>query len=152
MAALIPRASEPARAADAVKTAVFDLELTDTSMEGERAEHRQWLRLASDELRRGLAASGRYAIVDMGPAATRIADAGYLHGCNGCEAGIARELGAELAISGVVHKVSTLILQIAVTVRDAKSGEIRKATNVEVRGDNEVSWVRGARYIARNNL
>lgn len=142
----------PSGAAEAVKTAIFDFELTDTSMEGERAEHRQWLRLASDELRRALAASGRYAIVDTGPAAARIADAGHLHGCNGCEAGIARELGAELAISGVVHKVSTLILQIAVTVRDAKSGEVRKATNVEVRGDNEVSWVRGARYIAVNRL
>jgi Protein of unknown function (DUF2380) len=142
----------PAMAAEAVKTAVFDLELVDTSMEGERAEHRLWLRSASEQIRRSLAASGKYAIVAVEPAAARVTEAGYLHGCNGCEAGIARDLGAQLAIAGVVHKVSTLILQIAVTVRDAQSGEVRQAISVEVRGDTEESWVRGARYIAVNRL
>jgi hypothetical protein len=145
-------AASPLQAAEAVKTAVFDLELIDTSMEGERAEHRLWLRSASDAMRGALAASGKYAIVALEPAAARIADAGYLHGCNGCEAGIARDLGAQLAISGAVHKVSTLILQIAVTVRDAQSGTVRQAASVEVRGDTEESWVRGARYIAVNRL
>jgi hypothetical protein len=151
-AALVLWAASPSRAAEAVKTAVFDLELVDTSMEGERAEHRLWLRSASEQLRRALAASGKYAIVAVEPAAARVADAGHLHGCNGCEAAIARDLGARLAITGVVRKVSTLILQIAVTVRDAQGGEVRQATSVEVRGDTEESWLRGARYIAVNRL
>lgn len=151
-AALALGLAGPAMGADPVKTAVFDFELVDTSMEGERAEHRLWLRLASEQMRKSLAASGKYSIVAVEPAGPRIADAGYLHGCNGCEAGIARDLGAQLAIAGVVHKVSTLILQIAVTVRDAQSGEVRQAASVEVRGDTEESWVRGARYIAVNRL
>jgi hypothetical protein len=101
-------------AAQPVPVAAFDFELIDTSLEGEmqgpREDEQRRLRLISDQLRQALSASGRYVVVDLAPARERIADAGYLHGCPGCAATIARSLGAELAITGTVQKVNNLIL------------------------------------------
>ena len=103
-----------ARAEEPAKTAVFDFELIDTSLEGEmrgpQAAEQARLGLISDHLRELLADSGRYEVVDIAPAAAEIEAAGHLHGCNRCEARIARGLGADLAIRGVVQKVSNLIL------------------------------------------
>ena len=144
-------AAEPAK-----KAAVFDFELIDTSFEGESrgtdpAEQKR-LRLISDLLRRRLAASGAYVIIDTAPAASTIRAAGYLYGCNGCEADIARSLGAELAFTGTVQKVSNLILIINLYVRDVASQKRIKVMSVHIRGNTDISWSRGVSYIVRNRL
>src|ERR687898_889305 len=57
-------------AARPYQAAVFDIELLDTSQEagaGERADQTRRLQLVSEELRKLLAASGRIALVDLGP-------------------------------------------------------------------------------------
>ena len=86
-------------AAEAPRIAVFGFELIDTSLEGEisgpRADEQERLIAISDQLRRELTESGRYTLVDIAPMHDRIEKAGMLHGCNGCEADIARALGAE---------------------------------------------------------
>ncbi len=63
------------------KAAVFDFELIDTSLEGEvrgtnPAEQKR-LRLISNLLRRELAESGAYVVIDTAPAAATIKAAGY---------------------------------------------------------------------------
>lgn len=145
-----------AQAAPQPRVAVFDFELIDTSLEGEmtgaREDQQQRLGLISDQLRRLLAESGRYTVVDQGAAAARIAEAGYLYGCNGCAADIARELGAELAITGTVQKVSNLILNINIYVRDAASGELIRGMSADIRGNTDRSWSRGVSYLVRNRL
>ncbi|MFQ5764001.1 MAG: DUF3280 domain-containing protein, partial [Rhodospirillales bacterium] len=140
----------------AKKAAVFDFELIDTSLEGEirgtnPAEQKR-LRLISDLLRRQLAASGAYVVIDTAPAAAAIGAAGYLYGCNGCEADIARSLGAELAFTGTVQKVSNLILNINLYVRDVTSRKRIKAMSVDIRGNTDTSWSHGVSYIVRNRL
>jgi hypothetical protein len=145
-----------AGASEPRQVAVFDFELIDTSLEGEvagvRPDESQRLILISDLLREKLAASGRYAVVDQTAAAVQIEDAGYLHGCNGCEAKIARTLGAELAFTGTVQKVSNLILNINIYVRDATSGKRLRAMSADIRGNTDKSWSRGLSYLVKNRL
>ena len=138
------------------KAAVFDFELIDTSLEGEmmgsRPDEQARLGLISDLLREALTDSGRFEVVGVAPAAGQIRDAGYLHGCNGCDAVIARGLGADLAITGTVQKVSNLILNINIYVRDAASGKRLRAMSADIRGNTDKSWSRGLSYLVRNRL
>lgn len=142
--------------AGAVTVAVFDFELLDTSLEGEafgaKSAEAERLVLISDLLRKMLAESGRYAPVDMGPAQAEIEAAGYLRGCNGCEAKIARGLGAARALTGVVQKVSNLILNINLYLRDAESGELLQVMSADIRSNTDKSWSRGVSWLVRNRL
>ena len=146
-----------ARAAEEpLPLAVFDFELIDTSLEGEvsgpREDEQKRLGLISDLLRKMLAESGRYEIVDMAPAAAVIQDAGYLHGCNGCDAKIAGDLGAERALTGTVQKVTNLILNINLYERDVASGKLLRAMSVDIRSNSDKSWSRGVSYLVRNRI
>ena len=138
------------------RVAVFNFELIDTSLEGEvngaRSDETERLAMISNLLRQKLEESDRYVVVDETPAATQIEDAGYLHSCNGCEAKIARELGAELAITGTVQKVSNLILNINLYVRDAESKKQLRAMSADIRGNTDQSWSRGVSYLVKNRL
>lgn len=143
--------------ADKPRTAaVFDFELIDTSLEGEmrgqQPAEQTRLALISHRLRDLLAQSGRYEPIDIAPAATAIEAAGSLYGCNGCEADIARQLGAELAIRGVVQKVSNLILNMTVYVTESETGRHVTGASVDIRGNTDESWLRGVSYLVRNRL
>lgn len=150
-------AGAPATAQDRARTvAVFDFELIDTSLQGEvegvRADETRRLVLISDALRAALGASDRYELVDTAPAAQAIAEAGYLYGCNGCEAAIAASLGADLAVAGTVQKVSNLILNINVYIREARRPDRVRVYSVDIRGNTDESWLRGISYLLRNRL
>jgi len=156
--ALLWPAFLPAQAsgAEIPRLAVFDFELLDTSLEGEisgeNAAEQERLVMISDLLRRLIADSERYEIVDIGPATEKIAKAGYLHGCNGCDGAIARELGADQALTGVVQKVSNLILNINLYLRDAESGEMLKVMSADIRGNTDESWSHGVSWLLRNRF
>src|SRR4051794_34039630 len=100
--------------AQPLKAAVFGFELLDTSEEGqltgERADQTRRVALASAELKRLLDASGQIAEVDLTPQAATIRKDSPLFKCNGCEQDIARDLGADISVSGLVQKTSNLIL------------------------------------------
>src|SRR5262245_4217188 len=68
--------------------AVFDFELIDTSRDDQfmppSAEHQARLGLVSDQLRRRLAESHRFAIADIAPV-IREARASNLQACGGCD-------------------------------------------------------------------
>jgi hypothetical protein len=155
-AVLVAAIAGPAVAGDAAKTAVFDFELIDTSLQGELQgtppEDLHRLAMISDELRRQLADSGRYQIIDTAPAASRIAAAGYLHGCNRCAVPIAGSLGAELALTGTVQKVSNLILNINVYLDDVTHDKRLLVASVDIRGNTDESWRRGVSYLVRRRL
>src|SRR6478609_17493 len=92
--------------------AVFDFELIDTSLEGAirgvRPDEQERLARLSDQLRQRLRDSGRFWLVDITPIASE-ALASNLQACGGCDIQLARRIGAELAITGTVQKVSNLI-------------------------------------------
>lgn len=144
--------------ADSVKSRalVFDFELIDTSLEGEvkglNDDETKRLILISDILREKLSESGLYEIADITPLKPQIEDAGYLHSCNGCEVKIAAQADAQLAVTGVVQKVSNLILNINVYMRDVKTGQMLRSASADIRGNTDQSWSHGISWLARNRL
>jgi hypothetical protein len=147
-------AAEPAKTA--VRIAVFDFELQDASHEGaidgERPDQVARLRLVSDELRSLMQATDRFRVVDIGPARQAVAEKGPLIYCNGCDRDIARDIGADLALTGLVYKVSNLILEIHIHVRDVETGKIVAKMASSIRGNTDESWLHGVRWMFRNRL
>ena len=144
----------PAAAADRT-LAVFDFELIDTSLEGEmrgrQADEQARLVTISDQLRRRLTESGRFNLADMAPV-TAQAHASNLQACGACDAVMARKVGAELAITGTVQKVSNLILNMSIYIREAATGRPLAAVNADMRGNTDESWTRTLDWLVRNRL
>jgi len=141
--------------AQSPKAAVFDFELADTSLEGEKSgpqsDEQARLRSISDQLRKGLAESGRFDVLDLAPVRAEAHNAN-LQACGGCDVQFAQRLGADLAITGVVHKVSTLILNMTIFVRNARTGRLITAANADFRGNTDESWARTTSFLLRNRL
>jgi uncharacterized protein DUF2380 len=135
--------------------AVFDFELIDTSLEGEirgaRPDEQARLGQLGLELRQRLRDSGRFSLVDIAPVASE-ARASNLQACGGCDTHLAKRIGADLAITGTVQKVSNLILNMNIYVRDASSGATVAAMSADMRGNTEESWSRALDYLIRNRL
>ena len=135
--------------------AIFDFELIDTSREDQLAptdaEHRARLAMVSERLRMRLAESGRFSVADIGPVAKE-AQASNLQSCGGCDVSLAAKVGADLAITGMVRKVSNLILNMMIFVRDAKSGDNIAVVQASMRGDTDESWNRALDWLVRNRL
>lgn len=152
--ALLMMGFAPARA-EAPKAAVFDFELMDTSLEGEmqgpRQDEQQRLLLVSEQLRKSIQDSGRYAIVDIAPVMSA-AHNSNLQACGGCDVQMARQLGADLAITGVVQNISTLILSMRIYLRDAHSGTLIAVLGADLRGDTDESWSRTMAWLVHNRL
>jgi hypothetical protein len=150
--AALPRA---AAWADSRSVAVFDFELIDTSLEGElrgqRADEQARLARAGDQLRERLAASGLFRLVDMAPVAAQ-ARGSNLQACGGCDVRLAKQAGAELAITGTVQKVSNLILNFTIYVRDTNTGNPVAVMNADFRGNTDESWSRALGWLIRNRL
>jgi TolB-like protein len=70
-----------------------------------------------------------------------------LRECNGCEVEIGKALGVDVVIVGWVQKVSNLILNINIRATDAHSGAALYARSVDLRSNNDQSWLRGIRYM-----
>jgi Protein of unknown function (DUF2380) len=135
--------------------AAFDFELIDTSLEGAvngpRADEQARLARIGEQLRRRLAESGRFSVIDIAPIAAE-ARGTNLYSCGGCETRLAQRIGAELAISGTVQKVSNLILNMTISVRDAASGRLLAAMQADFRGNTDESWSRTVDWLVRNRL
>jgi hypothetical protein len=135
--------------------AVFDFELTDTSRVNQLAPHdaEHQIRLAevSERLRKRLAESGRFVIVDIAPVSKQ-AQASNLQSCGGCDVSLADKLGADLAITGVVDKLSNLVLRMMILVRHSKTGEVIAVGRASMRGDTDETWNRTLDWLVRNRL
>lgn len=145
-----------AHAGERTRLAIFDMELQDTSHEGElrgkRADEARRLALLSAELRKLIVATGRFELVDLTSSRDRIAEQRPLRSCNGCDIEIARVHGATQSILGVVYKVSNLILEIHLYLRDTGTGRVLNHMHANIRGNTDESWLRGLRWLVRNRL
>ena len=135
--------------------AVFDFELIDTSLDGEmngpRADEQQRIVLISNDLRRKLSAADKFQVVDIAPVGAQ-AHAVHLQQCGGCDADLAGKVGAKLSIAGTVQKVSNLILNMSIYVRDVASGRVVATMNADMRGNTDESWSRTIGWLIRNRL
>jgi hypothetical protein len=141
--------------ADPPKVAVFDFELLDTSLQGEvdgpRADEQRRLKEVTEQLRKALAASGKFVVIDIA-AVNAAAHASNLQACGGCDVQYAQQLGADLAITGLVQKVSALILNMNVYLRDAHTGQLIASMNADFRGNTDESWSRSMGFLLRNRM
>jgi uncharacterized protein DUF2380 len=151
--AVLPVRAEPSAAA--MKVAVFDFELLDTSLQGElqgpREDEHDRLIHAGDQLRQALADSGRFQVIDIAPVAVA-AHNSNLQACGGCDVKLAEQIGADFAITGVVQKVSNLILNMNIYLRDVHSGKPVAVMSADLRGNTDESWSRAMSWLIRNRL
>ena len=140
--------------ADPPKLAVFDFELIDTSLPGEfygsKPEEAR-LVLISEQLRKALVESGRFQLIDIAPVRDAARHAN-LQACGGCDIKLAGQLGADLEITGMVQKVSNLIINLNIYLRDVKTGNMITAASADMRGNTDESWTRATSYLVRNRL
>ncbi len=122
------------------RVAVFDFELIDTSLDGEvygtSSAEKERLQKLGQHLRAALAGSGRYEVADIGPV-EEAARGSNLQACGGCDGDFAKKVGAGFSITGTVQKVSNLILNISIYVRDATSGNVVRSMSADMRGNTD---------------
>ena len=143
-----------AAAADApapVKIAVFPFELEDFAAASKGGES-PYLAQATEEARKQLADSGRYTLVDTATADMSAAKGQALRDCGGCEVAIARKLGADQALIGVVSKISNTEYMVKLQISDARSGEVISKLASELRMGADYSWSRGVRSVMRDQV
>lgn len=138
--------------AEVPSAAVFDFQLANLGAQGPTEADKKRLGPLTDLLREQLRSSGRYRIVSTDPVRHEVAKSADLRKCGGCADDFARKLGAEVAITGEIQKVSNLILNINVYVKDLKAGTPEKAYTVDIRGDNDLSFQHGVKYLVKNSL
>lgn len=148
---IVAFAATPADAA-ARKTAFFPFEWVSFSAEEQRPDEVERLAMIGGHLRELLTASGAYEAVDLAPAAEAIAKARRFSDCRDCAEEIARSVGADVAVTAWVQKVSNLILNINIVISDAKTGQVIAAGSADIRGNNDVSWRRGVEWLVKNRL
>jgi hypothetical protein len=61
----------------------------------------------------------------------------------------ARQAGAELVLTGTIHKISTMASQMWVGMFDAETGERVFYRQMSFRGDTDEAWRRATAYLAR---
>jgi hypothetical protein len=145
----------PLHAAEPLRLAVFDFEMIDTSLPGQfygpqGDEHDRLLRVG-DQVRKELGESGKFQIVDIAPVNVA-AHQSNLQACGGCDVKLAQQLNVDVDITGVVQKVSNLILNINFYLRDVHTGRLVAAASVDMRGNTDESWSRATRYLIRERL
>ncbi len=100
---------------------------------------------------RNLAKSGKFQNLDIAPV-NAAAHQSNLQACGGCDVKLAQQLGADVEITGVVRKISNLILNISLFLRDVQTGRLIVAVNTDMRGNTDKSWSRATRYLLRERL
>jgi hypothetical protein len=148
----------PAKAAEPepVKIAVFDFELDDRSagdgIIAQDAIDIENLKSATEEARRRLSAAGRYSIVDVASAAGDVLSAGGIRHCNGCEGPLARRLGADQSMAGIITRVTRTEYTLQILVRDSRTGAVVSNDFTGLRMGANYSWPRGVRWLIDNRI
>ena len=143
----------PALADSKPKLAVFDFQLANLAQLPPTDADKARLPHISDLLRQQLADSGKFEIVPITDKVKQeVAKAAPLRDCGGCAVDFAKELGADIAVTSQVQKVSDLILNINVYMKKVGSSEPESGTSVDIRGDNDDSFDHGVKYIVKHNI
>ena len=112
------------------------------------------LQKAYGQLQQELAARNLYRVVDFAPAQALLerllAQQEFMYRCSDCAVQIGKLLGTELAMTSWVQKVSELILNFNVEIYDVASERSLLSKSVDMRGNDDVSWERGVRFLIRD--
>jgi hypothetical protein len=139
-----------------IRIAVFDFELEDMSAAGSAngvaASDIGYLADVTTGVREQLARSGHYHVVETGGTDADAVKKHTLRDCGGCDAGIARELGADQSLTGVVRRVSRTEYVVRFQIRDARTGAVISQADSGLRMGADYSWVRGAASLVRDRV
>lgn len=106
------------------------------------------------QFRAALEEQGLYKVVDRAPAQAMIdklrSEQEYIYRCNGCLGEIGSKLGVPLVAVGWVQKVSNLILNVNVEIRDTKTDRMVLTKSVDLRGNTDETWARGIAFMVRD--
>ena len=151
----------PAAALAGPKAIVFPFDLIDKSQQqyeigvmpqGVSDEEKRRLALITEELTKLLKADGRYDIVDTAPIAQEIDSKAPIYKCNGCEDGLAKKAGAEVAFIGTVRKASDVLFTVSVYIRDVGQEKVTRQASSEIYGNTDAMWLRSVHYIVQKRL
>jgi len=150
--ALLPAAAEDVIRSAPVKIAVFDFELEDATpaaaLLGRDTSSATTMDSVTREARRELTESGRYSVIDASKVAT---PQKALRNCDGCEAALALQLGAEQSLVGVVTRVTQTDYYVRIQIRDARSGKLLDQEEANFAGSEE-GWATGVRMLIRHQV
>ncbi|MGI4976060.1 MAG: DUF3280 domain-containing protein [Janthinobacterium lividum] len=143
--------------------AFFPFSMDDTSLQGSEEglsqAERDRLGKLDAILEQMLVATGKFTPVDtskVAPDELAAVKAASTHlkvwDCNGCDVDEAKKLGAQVSVAAWVQKVSRLILNVNVTIRDVASNRLLYGGSVDIRGDTDESWTRGLRYLIKDRM
>ena len=139
-----------------VKIAVFDFVLDDKSAGGgivaADAIDIENLEKSTAEARRMLASSGRYTIIDASSADAELDAAGGVLHCNGCEGSLAKKLGADQSMVGIITRVARTEYALQVLVRDTRSGKILSNDYTGLRLGANYSWPRSVKWLMNRKI
>lgn len=148
-------AAGPARAEDAKTVALLsadlqnDHEAYEPTHDAERARMEKIVEIFKAKLQE----SGKYDFVDVKPEVQSRIDKDQKMGeCGGCEARYGAELGADEVAWIYVQKVSNLILNINVYMKDVKQDKMVFVKSVDIRGNTDETWNHSMKYLIKNYL
>lgn len=110
------------------------------------------LKVISDELVRRIDKDGRYELVGRSGLAAEIEKVGPIYKCNGCEDDIAKRLGAGLVLIATVEKLSDLLFNFNLYLRDVSQEKVTSIMSTTIQGSTDEAWLRGIRYLAERKL
>ena len=138
-----------------VKLAVFDFELEDATPAaaflGRSASGEATMDKVSGEARRMFAESGRYILVDVSNTDAEPVRTKSLRNCEGCEAGIALEVGAEQAVVGIVRRITQTDYYVVVQISDARTGKVLNQQSANFAGGPD-GWASGVRMLLKHQV
>jgi hypothetical protein len=138
-----------------VKLAVFDFELEDATpaaaLLGQGTKNEAVMEKVSLDARQMLAKSGRYLLVDVSDANALPVREKSLRNCEGCEAGIALEAGAEQALVGVIRRVTQTDYYVQIQITDAKTGKVLNQQSANFAGGPD-GWASGVRMLLKHQV
>jgi hypothetical protein len=103
-------------------------------------------------VRRLLVESGRYSLVDVSGAEAADLRAHTLRRCDGCDAAIARKLGADQSLVGIVTRITRTDYAVTFKLRDTRTGAPIAVEQTDLRIGANYSWNRDAAWLIKNRL
>ncbi len=98
-----------------------------------------------------LAESGRFILVDVSKVDAEPVRAKSLRNCNGCEAGIALQAGAEQALIGMVRRVTQTDYYVLIQISDAQTGKVLNQQEANFAGGPD-GWASGVRMLIKHQV
>lgn len=149
-----PTSAEAVRSGP-IPIAVFPFELDDATpaaaYTGKPTTRDESVERATEAACEQLAGSGRYRIVSVAGVDARPVREHMLRDCDGCDADIARRLGARQSMTGVIRRATQTDYYVMLIIRDARTGKIINAQDANFAGGEE-GWASGVRMLIKHQV